>query len=797
MDAILIDSALSKLLASFLPSNTLVACASVNRHWNAHWTPYLYRHIRLHSTRQVLCFQGYNNILSPTPVDTVPTGEDFSAWAKHATPTGLKKHGHHIRSLSTNQLSVLYPLVQTGTCTNLFSLQLLLSTTCMTEWSLPGPRALRIPDLESPLRILNNLAVDPTRASETNLEMIFTGHGIHSIDPVRNRLTANKPPLSALQSRRWSWINNYQFSTRYIDQGYTPYIYHHSNLWPLPGEGPNCKNLLIALLGQNPGLQELAITESFPFHHSQVLRAVGDLPKLKELYLFSSLDTKVDDSAVRHLLRKCQPHLEKMVVSLTYSGPLEPEFEEDDEKEADTEDEEKEDDNWDVVSTTSEAMDIDDNDSNKYKNKISVRNNLKKNSSAALRELLLEGDMHGREGPVWTPFLSECSRLQKLSVGVFSESFLGPLARSLRQAQSVHLCDLELGYVNMPSFLLDSDLAQLLSVASQPGWKRIRLTHFSGFGQRSMGELMKHTSTLEHVTIQFCDSILVGPMVAAMMTKCHKLKHLQIEFDPNSQDTECDASISARTIADGEQWVCDQLEYLMVQIKGVPRPDLLEPVNPVNSGSASLSAPQPPGTTTSTTSATTATTATTVHCPFMEELEMESQNLQQCIYEQLGYLTELRELHLTSTSSSSNTITTNQLGGRSSSYVHPIPFGAPKSQMVYNKGQVMEMVKRPRWHQREQNDTLALTIDSGLDLLMRLNKLEVVDVTGMRHQMGLPELEWMAEHWTALKMIKGLFWENNHKDFLRSKHPEMLQFLEKKPEWTYRGMVDRATQLAF
>ncbi|KAI9240515.1 MAG: hypothetical protein BYD32DRAFT_408334 [Podila humilis] len=787
MDAILTDSALFELLASFLPSNSLAACARVNKHWNARWTPYLYRHIRFDNIRQVLCFHGYNNILSPTPVDTVPTGKDFHAWIKHAVPTGLKKHGHHIRSLSTSQLSVLDPLVQTGTCTNLSSLRISLRGTCMTKWSQPGLHALNIYCLPSQLRMLNNLAVDPADPTESHdlaLPMIMYSNGAHHIDPVRNRLTTDKPPLSLTQRRRWG--NRYQHSTHYIG------VNRHPDPWSLSGEGPNCKNLLIALLGLNPGLRELAITDSFPFHHSQVLRAIGNLPKLKELYLFSSLDTKVDESAVRYLLRKCQPHLEKMVVSLTYGGPLEPEFEEDDEKEVDTEDEEKGEDNWDVVSTTSEAMDIDDN-SNKDKKKISARNNLKKKSSAALRELLLEGDMHGHEGPVWTPFLSECSRLERLSIGVFSESFLGPLARSLRQAQSVHLCDLELGYVHMPSSLLDSDLARLLALASQPGWKRIRLTHFSGFGQRSMGELMKHTSTLEHLTIQFCDSILIGPMVTAIMTKFHKLKHLQIEFDSNSQNAECDAGISAKTIAEGEQWVCDQLEYLMVQIKGVPRPDLLEPVNPVNSGSATSSAPQPPpGTTTSTTTATT----TTVHCPSMEELEEESQNLQQCIYEQLGYLTELRELHLTSNSNSDRSSTStstsimSQFRDGSFSYVHPIPFAAPKSQMVNNNGQIMEMIKQPRQYQREQSDSLALSIDTGLVLMMRLKKLEVLNVTGMRHQLGIPELEWMSEHWTALKEIKGLFWENDQVDFLKFKHPDMLHFLKQKTKWRYSGFVD-------
>ncbi|KAG0352010.1 glucokinase [Podila minutissima] len=771
MDAILTDSALAKLMASFLPSNSLAACAGVNKRWNAHWTPYLYRHITFNNTRQVLCFHGYNNILAPTPVDIVPTGPEFHAWIKHATPTGLLKHGHHIRSISTYKLSVLDPLVHTGTCINLSSLRLLLPNTSMATWSQTALKALSSFDLKSQLGDLNNLAVDPIDPDATYMPSVFYHDGPRNTQPVRKTLTPNRTTLNQMQSRRWG-TPNYQLHGQDVTPYMTNVSMYNSSQVALPAEGPNLKNLLITFLGQNPGLKELTVTDSFPFHHSQVLRAIGELPKLKELYLFSTISTKVDDSAVRHLLRKCKPHVEKMVFSLSYGGPLEPEFEEEDKnEESDTEDEEQEDNNWDVISRTSDTMDIDHDDSS-HKSK----------KGAALRELLLEGDMHGREGPIWTPLLSECSRLQKLRVGLFSESFFGPLVRSLLQAQSFHLCDLQLGYVHTPSFLLDSDLAKLLSLASRPGWRRIRLTHFSGFGQRSMSELMKHTSTLEHLTIQFCGSVLIGPMVTALMTKCHKLKHLQIEFDACTQDSECDAGISARAIADGEQWVCDKLEYLMVQIKGVPRPDLLEEANPVNSGFATArpSVLEQPSTT------TTSTAAAAVICPSMVELEAESQNLQQCVYEQLGYLTELRELHLTSTM--------NQVDHASYS-MQPSTYTAPKRLLVNNNGKIMDMVKRARRNQREQNDSLAFTIDSGLDLLMRLDKLRVVNVSGMRHQIGVPELEWMSEHWTALKEIKGLFWDNDKQDYLRYKHPEMLQFLKKKREWSCAAYYNALTTL--
>ncbi|KAG0091256.1 hypothetical protein BGZ93_002965 [Podila epicladia] len=750
MDAILTDSALAKLMASFLPSNSLAACAGVSRRWNAHWTPYLYHHITFNNIRQVLCFHGYNNILAPTPVDTIPTGPEFHAWLQHATPTGLQKHGHHIRSFSTYHLSVLAPLVHTGTCTNLSSLRLLLPNASMATWSQSAPEALNFIYLTSLLRDLNGLAGEPIDSKEPYVPSTVY-HGPRNTLPVRKKLAANRTTLNQMQSRRWGTSNNLFHHQDFTTNAMANMGMYRSDQAALPVDGRNLKNLLIIFLGQNPGLQELTVTDSFPFHHSQVLRAIGDLPKLKELYLFSTISTKVDDSAVKYLLRKCKPHVEKMVFSISYGGPLESEFEEDENEESDTEDKELEDYNWDVISRTSDTMDI-DHDESKCKNK----------KGALLRELLLEGDMHGRESPIWTPFLSGCSRLKKLRIGLFSESFFGPLVRSLLQAQSVHLCDLQLGYVHMPSFLLDSDLAKLLSVASRPGWRKIRLTHFSGLGQRSMVELMKHTSTLEHLTIQFCGSVLIGPMVTGLMTKCYKLKHLQIEFDAFSQDAERDAGISARAIADGEQWVCDKLEYLMLQIKGVPRPDLLEEANPVNSGFATatpLVAEEP---------------SPTTICPSMDELEEESQNLQQCVYEQLGYLTELRELHLTSTM--------NQVD-HGSYCTQQVTYTAPKRLLVNNNGKIMEMVKCARRDQREQNDSLAFTIDSGLDLLMRLDKLRVVNVSGMRHQIRVPELEWMSEHWTALKEIRGLFWDNDQKHYLQYQHPEMLKFLATKREW--------------
>jgi hypothetical protein len=53
-------------------------------------------------------------------------------------------------------------------------------------------------------------------------------------------------------------------------------------------------------------------------------------------------------------------------------------------------------------------------------------------------------------------------------------------------------------------------------------------------------------------------------------------------------------------------------------------------------------------------------------------------------------------------------------------------------------------------------DTLQLSLASGLDRLSTLKNLQVFGFEGVDHEMDLPELEWIAEHWPKLRIMRGL-----------------------------------------
>lgn len=53
-------------------------------------------------------------------------------------------------------------------------------------------------------------------------------------------------------------------------------------------------------------------------------------------------------------------------------------------------------------------------------------------------------------------------------------------------------------------------------------------------------------------------------------------------------------------------------------------------------------------------------------------------------------------------------------------------------------------------------DTLQLSLASGLDRLSTLKNLQVFEFEGVDHEMDLPELEWIAEYWPKLRVMRGL-----------------------------------------
>ncbi|KAK3835680.1 MAG: hypothetical protein J3R72DRAFT_451065 [Linnemannia gamsii] len=65
-------------------------------------------------------------------------------------------------------------------------------------------------------------------------------------------------------------------------------------------------------------------------------------------------------------------------------------------------------------------------------------------------------------------------------------------------------------------------------------------------------------------------------------------------------------------------------------------------------------------------------------------------------------------------------------------------------------------------------DTLELSLESGLDRLETLTKLEVFGFESLDHRIGKAELVWMASHWPRLKSMRGVHEDNR---ILRVKRP--------------------------
>lgn len=56
-----------------------------------------------------------------------------------------------------------------------------------------------------------------------------------------------------------------------------------------------------------------------------------------------------------------------------------------------------------------------------------------------------------------------------------------------------------------------------------------------------------------------------------------------------------------------------------------------------------------------------------------------------------------------------------------------------------------------------QLNCLAMSLESGLDILGGLSKLRVLDLSRTAHRVGVPELEWMQAHWGRIERVSGLF----------------------------------------
>jgi hypothetical protein len=139
-------------------------------------------------------------------------------------------------------------------------------------------------------------------------------------------------------------------------------------------------------------------------------------------------------------------------------------------------------------------------------------------------------------------------------------------------------------------------------------------------------------------------------------------------------------------------WACDNLEVFVCQIRGVPRPDITRQIP----GDLKVSRTRRSGTV------------------------EESINIHRRVYAKLARFTKLQELRL----------------GFPASTKSPCP-----------------RYQRPYVEAYRQYDCLAMTLDSGLDLMRGLKELRIVGLDDMEVYIhGVKEQIWFAENWPRAKI---------------------------------------------
>ncbi|KAG0084256.1 hypothetical protein BGZ92_010065 [Podila epicladia] len=76
----------------------------------------------------------------------------------------------------------------------------------------------------------------------------------------------------------------------------------------------------------------------------------------------------------------------------------------------------------------------------------------------------------------------------------------------------------------------------------------------------------------------------------------------------------------------------------------------------------------------------------------------------------------------------------------------------------------------------KQFNSARLTLEHGLEKLLRLKKLEELHIYNMDHHViEKEEVRWMVEHWPKLRKVIGLYRESNAYRWLKRRHPEIQQ----------------------
>ncbi|KAF9081083.1 hypothetical protein BGX23_001330 [Mortierella sp. AD031] len=496
--------------------------------------------------------------------------------------------------------------------------------------------------------------------------------------------------------------------------------------------------LLIALLKKSPQLRTLRIKRS-PKKSLPLLKTIAiACPQLQFLSLFCPQGMPwVSPASMKAFLEGCSPGLEQLSVWVIVEDDSE---EQDEATMWELEDKEggnSDDDVGDGGSALDNGVDS-DNDSGHGHGSQETKETM--SSHPALRMVCLSGYFFDHEEEVVVPFLRGCTNLQMIESPDeyrddkfwITDNFR--IRSAIEEATGVTFRRLT---VNPPEpededeeeeghhshstepEVTDEDVSQLILAGQvdrpdghKEVWHTLHLEGNSLLGPLTAQAIIQTcTSGLVWLNITGCLGIR-GHHIQTILTTAVHLRNLDAACRGDCEET--DSRLTVSHILDSPMpWVCLSLRRLNVQISGFARPDLLltEDWDPVPVG-------------------------------HKEALE-ESRETQRQVYRQIASLKYLEELWLGDNAmfpedSADADESGLAMGGGKEIIWEPHIYG-----MKYGGG--------------HQTTCLELTLDSGLDILRTLTELRVIDITRMKHRLGVAEMQWMEDHWPNLRTIKGLF----------------------------------------
>ncbi|KAF9348400.1 hypothetical protein BGX34_002501, partial [Mortierella sp. NVP85] len=243
----------------------------------------------------------------------------------------------------------------------------------------------------------------------------------------------------------------------------------------------------------------------------------------------------------------------------------------------------------------------------------------------------------------------------------------------------------------------DEGSARLLSI-SQLGWRSVSIKGHVEFGEQSWEALSRHTPTLENFTmVGWCYQDGVG--LRPFFTSFPRLRSFVTLAETGKDHLKINA-INANDWIHQDSfsgaltpWPCEYtLTDLRISICGIPRQDITHDSN----GRKRL--------------------------PVVEESSPgEGRKIQHQVYERLARFVNLEVLWL-----------------GINSYYYEDPPRLLRKVMNY------------------QYECLEMSLESGLDQLEGLKRLQVLNISLMATRIGRKEAQWMAEQWPRLREIRGL-----------------------------------------